>query len=197
MTLPGIGHQLAIGALLVPPDEGGAVQAATRGKLPLGFGWQVGTRPGAVGLDVLQGHMHHGVLPELIDRRPRTTWVAPVRPWSPGPPLTAIGWVNRPRGLEKDQAPGNKILAWRARIERWIRRPLGDRDVACRRDEARELAVGDRMSVDPDLVDVHFAHRSLFGIKVIRTHAKRAARNPDHSRTRWGADWSRGSLPTK
>jgi hypothetical protein len=48
--------------------------------------------------------------------------------------------------------------------------------------EFLELPVGDRGPIDPETIHSDAMNRSLFGIMLIRSHAKRAAGDPDHIR---------------
>src|SRR5690625_1783755 len=85
--LPGIGARLPIRHELLPPGIVGAVQAATRRKLPLRFRGQFLAGPGGVSLGILMGDLHHGMIRLCPRLAPGTVRLPPVRPEDEGPPL--------------------------------------------------------------------------------------------------------------
>src|SRR4029450_2132131 len=52
LALPGVGHRLPVGEVLVAPREHGAVEAAARGELPFRLGRKLLAGPGGVRLCV-------------------------------------------------------------------------------------------------------------------------------------------------
>ena len=79
------------------------------------------------------------------------------------------------------QRAGIEHVRQRAGIILRVGRDLGEGHVAGRLDELLELPVGHRRAVDPEAVDRHAMDRRFFRIVLVRSHAERAAGNPDHA----------------
>ena len=76
----------------------------------------------------------------------------PARSGRPRPPLVHPAQVDGPRVRWKTIEPAREVL--RRREGGRVERVLGDGDVARVGDERRELAIGDRVRVDPEAVDL-------------------------------------------
>jgi hypothetical protein len=82
----------------------------------------------------------------------------------------------------KNHGARNEVFNRGARKIRWIERALGHGQVAGLGDEAGELFVRNCVAIDPEAVNSYFMDGTLFNVELVRTHAKRPARNPDHVR---------------
>src|SRR5262245_11689539 len=111
-----------------------------------------------------------------------TMWMKPARPWGPRPPIRVVAQIDRAFSLPKNHGARNEVFNRGARKIRWIERALGHGQVAGLSDEAGELFVGDRVTIDPKAVNSYFMDGMLFNVELFRTHAKRPTRNPDHVR---------------
>ncbi len=83
---------------------------------------------------------------------------------------------------EKDGAAGDQPLQTNTRKGGRVERSLGDRHVTGRAGKFGEIGICDGVLVDPEAADGGFMGRALFGIRKIRGHAERAARDPPHAR---------------
>src|SRR5260370_42274191 len=111
-----------------------------------------------------------------------TIGMKPTRPWDPRPPIRVVAQIDRAFCLVKNHRARNEVFNRGARKIRWIERALGHGQVAGLGDEAGELFVGDRVAIDPEAANSYFMDGTLFDVELVRTHAKRPARNPDHVR---------------
>ena len=84
----------------------------------------------------------------------------------------------------EDQRAGLEHVRQRARIIFRIGRDLGKRLMPSDADEIPELTVAHWRVVDPKAADTNAMNRRLFWIKLVRSHAERAAKNPHHIRRR-------------
>ena len=80
LALPGIGHRRAPRGELVAPGEGGAVEAAASGELPLRLGGPFLAGPGRVGVGVLGGDVGDWVLDQALDTTTRAVPLWPAEP---------------------------------------------------------------------------------------------------------------------
>ena len=117
---------------------------------------------------------------ERVDVALRPVGMAPVGALRELPPLAPVAQVDRVLGRREHQRAGVEHVRQRAGIVLRIGRDLGEGDVAGRVDEVLELPVGHRRAVDPEAVDGDAMDRRLFRIVLVRSHAERAAGNPDH-----------------
>jgi hypothetical protein len=124
--------------------------------------------------------MHHRMIVETADRAARSAGPAPIGAELEIPPLAPVAGIDRVLGRGEHQRAGLEHMRQGAGIVPRIGRNLGKRDVARGVDESAKLAIGDRRAVDPEAVHRDAMDRSLLGIMLIRSHAKRAAGNPDH-----------------
>ena len=108
--------------------------------------------------------------------------MTPTRPWGPRPPIRVVAQIYLAFRPGKNHGARNEVFNRGARKIRWIERALGHSQVAGLSDEAGELFVGDRVTIDPEAVNSYFMDGTLFNVELVRTHAKRPARNPDHVR---------------
>ncbi len=175
VAVPEVREPLARRLRLVAPGVDGAVEAAARRVLPLGLGGQVLAGPGGEGGGVLVGDVHHRVVVEPLERRPRTERVLPRCARRPRPPLVQVAQVDRPPRRREHHRAGHEVLGRRAREVGRVERSLRDRDVAGRRHERGEGGVRDLVPVDPDRVDGDVVNRRLLGVVRVRAHPERAA----------------------
>src|SRR5215469_15639530 len=122
------------------------------------------------------------MLLKTVEQVGGTTWMKPVRPWGPPPPIRVVPEIDRPFCLVKNHGTRSKVLNRCTRKICWIQRALGHGHVAGLSDEAGELFVSDRVAIDPEAANSYFMDGTLLNVKLFRTHAKRPARNPYHVR---------------
>src|SRR5262245_39888127 len=106
--------------------------------------------------------------------------MTPTRARRVRPPVEVIAEVDGMRRLVENNRTGHEHLRLSARVVPRIQRTFGDRQVACRLDEAAELFVGDRGLVHQEAFDGHVMSRRFFGIMIIRPHEKSSAGYPRH-----------------
>ena len=94
VALPGVGHVLAGGREFLAPGELCAVEAAARGKFPLGLGRQLLAGPFGIGLGVLVGDLHHRMVVEPADMAALAVGPAPVGAEGEIPPLAPVAEVD-------------------------------------------------------------------------------------------------------
>ena len=104
----------------------------------------------------------------------------PVGALHEGPPLAPVAQVEGRLRAHEHQRAGIKHVRQRAGIVLWIGRNFGEGFVTGRLHELLELAVGHWGPVDPEAVDRDPMRRRFLGIMMVRSHAERAAGNPDH-----------------
>src|SRR5262245_55654811 len=180
-ALPGIGHHLAVRRELVSPGVDSAFEPSARGELPLGFGRQFLACPSRIGFGVLKCDMRDRMPGHpLLQRTALTQRTSPTRALRVRPPVEVIAEVDAMRGLLENNRTGHERFRIRSRIVLRIQRTLGDRQEACRIDEAAELFVCDRRLVHPEAFDSHVMSRRFFGIMIIRSHEKSPAWYPRH-----------------
>src|SRR3954471_9994717 len=160
-TLPGVGHPGAARGELVTPRELGAVQAAAGGELPLGLGRQLLTGPPRVRLDVVPGDVHHRMVRSLLDRTAWPLRVAPVGSGHVDPPLVVVAQVDAVSRRPEHGRRRQQQFWVRARVVGGVRGLFGDGHIAGLGHEASELAVGDRVLIDPEAVDTDLVSRCL------------------------------------
>src|SRR6266487_2430937 len=101
LALPGVGHHPSLGRELVAPAEDGALQATAGGTLPLRLGRKLRSRPGGVGLGVMDDR----VALASAEGAAGPLRAPPARPRDPRPPVAVVAQVDRsPRGLEHQRA---------------------------------------------------------------------------------------------
>jgi hypothetical protein len=101
--------------------------------------------------------------------------MAPARAGRPDPPVAVVGEIDGPIGHAEHERSGHEQPGIRARIERRIDRPLGDRHVARGLDEGRIRSVGHGGFVHPEAFDRDPVRRALVGIVPVRAHQEAAA----------------------
>src|SRR5271170_4333461 len=74
LSLPTIGHRLAVGGMLIAPGVLLALEAATRREFPLRFGGQFLAPPARIGLGILISDVNHRVLFKPVERRGDAQW---------------------------------------------------------------------------------------------------------------------------
>ena len=97
---------LSAGREFIAPGELGAVETASRGEFPLGFGRQVLTRPFCVGERIGECDVHDRVIVERVDIAVRTVRMAPVGALEERPPLTSVCQVDRMFRRGEDERAG-------------------------------------------------------------------------------------------
>ncbi len=108
----------------------------------------------------------------------------PVGPAHELPPGGPVFRIDRAGWLHERERPCVNHLWERTRILRGVRRDLSECRVAGRIHEPGEAPVGDRIAVHPEPVHRDAVHGAFFRIVLVRSHAERAAWNPDHVRER-------------
>src|SRR5579859_3368737 len=86
LTLPGVGHLLAIRVWIVAPGIERSVDPAPRAKLPFGFGRNRLARPARVGAHVVPRNMDYGVVRSIANMAALPLGVTPVRAGNILPP---------------------------------------------------------------------------------------------------------------
>src|SRR5208282_6478682 len=162
-----------------------SVKPAASGKLPLRFGRQFLPCPACVSFSIFIGNMHHGVVCQAFQRGCRPQRMTPVRSRHPGPPVEVIAQISRAVGFVKDHGAGHQILGRGAREVRRIEWTLGERLIASRLYETRELFVRDLVAIYPEAIHANFVNWTLFGIEVFGTHAECPAGYPRHTGMQW------------
>src|SRR6202167_4395260 len=79
IALPSVGEMFAAGREFVAPGKLSGVEAAARGKLPLGFGRQLLAGPDRVSLGIAISDMHDRMMVQSADRAARTVGAPSVR----------------------------------------------------------------------------------------------------------------------
>ena len=194
LALPGVRHPRV---RLVAPRVGGAVEPAARGVLPLRLGGQREPGPGGVGLRVLEADVGHRVAPARVRVAARALGAVPARAREPVPPAPPVVERHRPARGAEDERAGDEDLRVGVGVVGRVGRPLGERHVARRADEAAEPRHGHRGVLDPEARDVDPADRALLGIEVLAAHEERARLDPGHAGAgrRLGAEELRHAAP--
>src|SRR5262245_2323088 len=185
LALPGVRHQLTAGSKLVSPSELRALQASTRGELPLGFGRQLFPCPLRIGFSILKSDVHHWVVGASFERAGRSLRVTPISAGYVAPPVVVVPEIDTlPRLLEYYRS-GYKQLGLSAWVVRSVRRTLRQRDVASGLDKALELGVGDGVRIHPEALDRNCMCGRFLWIMMVRAHQEGATGDPYHICTRW------------
>ena len=106
--------------------------------------------------------------------------MAPVGALGERPPLAEVAQVDRMLRRREHQRAGIDHVRQDAGIVLRVGRDLGEGDVTGRVDEFLELPVRHRRAVDPEAVDRDAMNRRFLRIVPVRSHAERAAGDPDH-----------------
>ena len=188
LALPGVRKRSAVRQVLVAPGERGAVEAAARGKLPLGLGRQLLAGPRCVGLRVLAGDLHHRMMVAAVRGRAAPAGALPARAGDVFPPVVEVVERDRSARLPEDEPAGNEQLRIGVRVRVGIERTLGDGDVLRLADEPPELGSRDGVLVHPEAVHRHAVNRPFLRIEVLGAHRERRLRNPAKPGRRRRAD---------
>ena len=180
-ALPGVGKVLASGRELVAPGIFSLVQSAARREFPFRLGRQILAGPSCVGERVGIGDVHHRMFVERVDVAFRSIRMPPVSTLHELPPLAPVAEINGPRRRRKHQRTGIDHMRQRAGIVLRIGRDFGESDVAGRPHEILELPVRHRRAVDCEFIDGNAMNGRFVGIVLVRSHAERAAGNPQHA----------------
>ena len=180
IALPGVGEIPILGQELVAPGVIRAVEPAAGGHLPFGFGRQLLAVPAGERLGVGVADVHDRMLVASGDGAALARRLPPVGALHPVPPVGEVAQVDLAGRLDEHQRAGEQLVGKRARIVLGPGRDLAEGHVAGRLDEAREALVGHRRAIDPEAVDGDPVHRPLFRVVLVRSHAERPPRDPDH-----------------
>ena len=191
---PVVCEHLPVRSEIVTPGELGAVQSAARGELEFGLGRKVLALPAGVGKRIVDGDVHDGMVLQPGDRAVGTARMAPVGAGDEAPPLAPRrgssfnpGWSSAPvekvdRIVRRNEYERSRDQRLRrsVRIVGGLGRSFGERHVARPLDERGELRVRHGRPIHPESADFDVVRGPFFGIVKVRTHAERAAGNPQH-----------------
>lgn len=102
--MPGVRHMVAAIEEIFAPRIRGAIEAASCGKFPLGFGWKVFARPFRVSLGIAICDVDNWMHGEPFQGTRRTERMSPVRAFYKVPPAANIQ-STRPFGLMNTTDP--------------------------------------------------------------------------------------------
>src|SRR5262249_33273697 len=124
--------------------------------------------------------MDDGMVIQPIDVALRPIGMPPIRTLQELPPFAPIFQIDRTVRRREYQRAGVKHVRQRAGIVFWIRGNFGECLMSGGADEFLKLPVGHWRTVDPEAADSDAMDRRFFWIMFVRSHAERAAGNPDH-----------------
>ncbi|MNQ95499.1 hypothetical protein D3C85_1110600 [compost metagenome] len=165
----------------VTPGEVKSIVATASRIFPFGFGRQRFTSPGSVSFSIHIDDMYDRMVFQSLNRASWTQWFSPPGTETEDPPLRRAHQVHGRLRRHKNQRTSFSHLQWHTGIILRIRRALGEGLVSSGLHEDGELSIGDRCSIDPEFIDMHFADRSLFRIEAIRTHSENATGQINHA----------------
>src|SRR6185503_3876514 len=93
-TLPRVGHVPIVGKEFVAPCVVHTIKSATRGKFPLGFGWQRFPFPLRKRLGIRERDVHDGMVVSRVDRTAGSLRMTPLRATHELPPVADIGAID-------------------------------------------------------------------------------------------------------
>src|SRR5882757_7451230 len=124
--------------------------------------------------------MHDRMIVQPTDVASRSVGMPPVSALGERPPLAEVAKADRMLGRREHQRARIDHMREHSGIVFWVRRNLGDRDVAGSFDELPELPVRHGMTVHPKALHGNAMRRGFFRIMLVRSHAKSVAGYPDH-----------------
>jgi hypothetical protein len=80
----------------------------------------------------------------------------------------------------ENQRAGNQVFQGCPWVLGRVQWTLGNGNITGLTNELRKLGVGHRVGIGPKSVNANLAYRGLLGIKVVRSHAKASAFDPNH-----------------
>ena len=174
-ALPVIGEHRAVRCQHIAPGKFGALEPAARGEFPFGLGWEALAGPGGIGFGILIGDVDDWMIERIVDRAVRPKRMPPVCAKGERPPLREVVEIDGPpRRLEQERA-------WQSHLRRHagivcrVGGNFGKSAVACRRNEAGIIAIGNGCFIDPEWIDAHAPHGGFLGIETLRAHGEGAA----------------------
>ncbi len=174
LALVDVGVMDTSGRELIPPRVETARASASRRELPLGLGRQTPARPCGIRLGIRVRHMHDRQALASAQLRAGPLGMSPRRARHVLPPLQRIPQIDCASGRREHGGARDEEVLRRARKVRGIEWTLGNRHVAGRLNEGRELRVGDLGGVHPETVNLD----AMNGLRV--------ARDPSHLAQRVG-----------